>query len=64
MTRSDLFFFKLFFSQDFFILMWTVLKSSLNLLLNLLVIFMFCFFGHEACGFYLPEQRLNPHLRH
>ena len=63
MTRSNLFFFKLFFARFFYfdVDRFEVFTEFVTVLL---VIFMFCFYGHEACGFYLPEQRLNPHLLH
>ena len=46
MSTNSFFFLKIF-------LMWTISKSLLNLL-QYCFCFMFCFFGHEACGILAP----------
>ena len=42
-----------------FFLMWTILKSLLNLL-QYCFCFMFWFFGHEACGISAPQPGIEP----
>ena len=50
---GEIFFFKFF-------LMWTIFKKSLLNVLQYCFCFMFCFFGHEACGVLAPWPGIEP----
>ena len=47
----------LVFKGFFFFLIRTVLKVFIEFVTLLLLIFMFWFFGHEACGIFAPQPR-------
>ena len=40
--------------------MWTIFKVFIELVIILLLFFMFWFFGHEACGFLAPRPGIKP----
>ena len=42
--------------------MWTLFKVFIEFVTVLLLLFMFCFFGHEACVILAPPPGIDPSL--
>ena len=41
--------------------MWTIFKAFIEFFYNIVsVVFMLCFFGHEACGILAPRPGIEP----
>ena len=45
-----------------FFLMCTIFKVFIECVTILLLLFMFCFFGHKACGIFAPQPGSKPAL--